>query len=967
MLTTLYVTTAADNGNNAAPTAGSLRAAILQADAQPAGTFTTIDFKIGTGPQVIHPPVGLPEITRPVIIDGTTQPGYAGKPIVDIDGLQAGAGANGLDVETTASGTSAAPGLIRGLEITDFNGGAVSVQASYFNLNTDYIGAVVIGTGTYVESNGVFGVQLFNGASHDTIANSTVAATSRGSGVVITGSGTSYDTLSGDFIGTDPLGKFSVDVNGLSLGNSGSGVQISGGAAHNTISTSVISNNGQQGVYITDAGTSFNALTGDFVGTDMTGGYALPNHAHGVLITSYASQNTLGGTSTSARDVISGNALNGVALSVGDSLNTVLGDYIGVNAAGTAALPNGASGVFFSGSSSDTVGGSSAGARNVISGNSGYGVWIAGSTRITVDGDYIGTDSTGANRVPNNYGVVVNSGSTNNTIGGTSSGYRDVISGNATWGVYISDSGTKGNVVEGDYIGTNAAGTGALPNGYNGLDIVYGATYNTVGGTTAGARDVISGNSYEGVLLGFSSTSYNVVEGDYIGTDYTGTKALANGQDGVQIIGGASGNTLGGTTAAARDVISGNAQHGVLITDSGTSGNVVEDDFIGTDYTGARSVPNATGLTIINGATANYVSGSSATLHNVISGNSWDGVQIYGSGTSNNVVTDDFIGLNAAGTGALGNPASGVYIAGGATGNTVGGTTALARNVISANGVFGVLLSDSGTSGNLVAGNFVGTDATGKLPVPNGDDGVAIRGTASNNTIGGPNPSYRNIISGNARYGVNVTDPGTTGNTVQYNFVGTDVTGEAPVSNGQDGVVVQNGASYTYVYNDLISANGFAGVLVTGTSTNNNFLTSNWIGLDATGLKAVKQVGQAFSNATGVVISGAYNTSVGSNFISGNTTGVYVGAGATSNWIVYDNIGTGADGVTNVGNLQDGVILDGVTNNLVGYSLLVYNGDVGILGENGSTPDNNSLVSDTFTITVNGITYGNKNGATDFD
>jgi titin len=966
MLSTLYVTTAADNGSNTAPTSGSLRAAILQADAQPAGTLTTIDFKIGTGPVAIRPPAGLPEITNPVVIDGTTQPGYTGKPIVDIDGGQAGAGANGFDVEKTTSGTATLPGAIKGLEITDFGGGAVSIQATYFNLNTDYIGLVVIGTGNYVESNGVFGVQLFNGASHDSITNSTVAATS-GNGVVIAGSGTSYDTLNGDFIGTDPNGKFSVDVNGVALGNSGSGVQIYGGATHNTITASVISNNGQQGAYISDAGTSFNLLTGDFIGTDKTGGYALPNHAHGVLITSYASQNTLGGTSLAARNVISGNAYNGVAFS-NDILNTVLGDYIGVNAAGTAALPNGAHGVFFSGSSSDTIGGTGPGTRDVISGNSEYGVYItSGSTKITADGDYIGTDYTGANRVPNNYGLVIDGGSTNNTIGGTSASYRDVISGNATWGVYISGAGTKGNVVEGDYIGTDYTGTKAVPNGYNGLDIVFGANSNTVGGTTAGARNVISGNSYEGVLLGFSGTALNVVEGDYIGTDYTGTKPLANGQDGVQIIGGAAYNTVGGTTAAARNVISGNAQHGVYITDSGTSYNVVEDDYIGTDYTGASPVPNATGLTIISGATSNYVSGSSTSLQNVISGNTQDGIQLYGSGTSYNVVTDNFIGTNAAGTGHLGNGASGIYIAGGANSNTVGGTAAPARNVISANGVYGVCISDSGTASNLVAGNFIGTDFTGKFSLGNGNDGVVIRGTASNNTVGGSTASYRNIISGNVRYGVNVTDPGTTGNTVQYNYIGTDVTGENPVPNGSDGVVVQYGASYTYVYNDLISANGFAGVLVTGSNTNNNFLTSDWIGLDATGLKAVKQSGQAFSNQTGVVISGAYNTSVGSNYISGNTTGVYIGAGATSNWIVYDNIGTGTDGRTNVGNLQDGVILDGVTNNLVGYSLLVYNGDVGILGENGSTPDNNSLASDTFTITVNGVTYGNKNGATDFD
>ena len=95
-------------------------------------------------------------------------------------------------------------------------------------------------------------------------------------------------------------------------------------------------------------------------------------------------------------------------------------------------------------------------------------------------------------------------------------------------------------MVEGDYIGTTAAGTAALPNRINGVDILSGATFNTVGGTTAGTLDLISGNAYNGVVLGYAGTSYNVVEGDYIGTDLTGAKALANGLDGVDLIGGAS-------------------------------------------------------------------------------------------------------------------------------------------------------------------------------------------------------------------------------------------------------------------------------------------------------------------------------------------------------------------------------------------------------------------------------------------
>jgi hypothetical protein len=95
--------------------------------------------------------------------------------------------------------------------------------------------------------------------------------------------------------------------------------------------------------------------------------------------------------------------------------------------------------------------------------------------------------------------------------------------------------------------------------------------------------------------------------------------------------------------------------------------------------------------------------------------------------------------------------------------------------------------------------------------------------------------------------------------------------------------------------------------------------------------------------------------------------GVELDFGATSNWVVYDKIGTDVSGLNHVGNTNDGVLLNGVSNNLIGYDTIVYNGDVGILGENGSTPDNNSLVSDTFSVTVNGTTFRNSKGDMDFD
>ncbi len=777
----------------------------------------------------------------------------------------------------------------------------MSVQASYWNFAGDEVGLTVVSKFITAEPNGSFGLFFYNGANHDQVTGSTVSATRGGPGVLL--AGVSNDTLSGDFIGTDPAGKFSVDAYGNSLGNFGGGVQIYSGSNHDTVTKSVVSNNGTDGVIISDTGTSNNSLTGDFIGTDATGGYALPNQAHGVLITNHASSNTVGGTTSSAADVISGNSYNGVAFSSGDSNNQVLGDFIGTDKTGTFAIPNGANGVFFSGSAGDTVGGTTS--HDVISGNAGYGVWItSGSTKIHVLGDFIGTDLTGTKALPNLSGVWVDAGSTTNTIGGTATGARDVISGNAQWGVYIGGLGTNHNLVEGDYIGTDRTGTKAVPNGYNGLDIVYGAVGNTVGGTTSGARNVISGNAFEGVLLGFAGTTANLVEGNYIGVDVTGTKAVPNGQDGVQIIGGATGNTIGGATAGTLNVISGNASRGILITDAGTSANLVEGDFIGTDVTGTVAVPNHIGVAIVSGATNNTLGGTTAAARDVISGNGWDGVELIGSGTTGNVVEGDYIGVNVSG-----------------------------------------------------------------VSLGNGGSGVAIMGGASSNSIGSNSPTDRDIISGNAYDGVYISDSGTNGNTVEYAFIGLDPTGELARGNGRNGVTVQAGAQGNNVVYTVISANVNDGVFVDGSTTTATSVNFDWIGLDAAGAKAVFQSGGVgYSNYWGVVFAdGANYDSASSDVISGNYIGVQLNNGATGDFINNDKIGTDVNGTGNVGNVVDGIDLVGVVNNEMENDLIVYNGNVGIQGLYGSNTQNNFIVNDVFTVTVNGVVYGNKNGPMDFD
>ena len=171
---------------------------------------------------------------------------------------------------------------------------------------------------------------------------------------------------------------------------------------------------------------------------------------------------------------------------------------------------------------------------NVIRTNTvGVKILDSATTANTVAGNLIGTDQHGVYDKGNtNHGIRINNSPTN-TVGGTTAGARNVISGNDINGVHILGATATGNLVRGNYIGTNAAGTAAIANGTNGVSIAAGATGNTVGGTTAGERNVISGNSLSGVRVEDATTTGNTIAGNYIGTNAAGTAAIANGGDGL--------------------------------------------------------------------------------------------------------------------------------------------------------------------------------------------------------------------------------------------------------------------------------------------------------------------------------------------------------------------------------------------------------------------------------------------------
>ncbi|MCA9145020.1 MAG: DUF4347 domain-containing protein, partial [Planctomycetales bacterium] len=377
---------------------------------------------------------------------------------------------------------------------------------------------------------------------------------------------------------------------------------------------------------------------------------------------------------------------------------------------------------------------------------------------------------------------------------------NNLISGNLGEGIWLNQSVApgSGNIVQGNLIGTLVNGAGDLGNGLNGIRIESAG--NTIGGTGVGQGNTISGNDNNGILLTGINASGNVLLGNKIGVSSSGAVGIRNTFSGVVIENGARLNVIGDSTdAAGKNVISGNTQFGVVIRGTGTQGNTLYGNHIGVDLVGASNIGNLLGgVKIESGATNNYIGRLTSSTHNIISGNTGSGVTIRDSGTNGNLVAGNYIGVSANGSGLLSNTDDGVTIFAGAQNNTIGGTTVNARNVISGNGDEGISIYDASTNGNLVQGNYIGVDAAGTSALGNGDKGISIFNGASNNAIGGGATGASNVIASNVGDGIYIANSGTTGTVIEGNLIGTNSIG-SNLGNAGAGIRVVNGASSTTI------------------------------------------------------------------------------------------------------------------------------------------------------------------------
>lgn len=500
------------NDNNHGP--GSLRDAILNANANDGKD--TITFNIpGAGVKVISLTTALPEITDPVVIDGTTQPGYAGSPLIELDGTLT-AGASGLVIKQGGS-------TVKGLVIGNFSSGNGIWLNNCSNnvIQGNYIGVDAAGTTAQPNTTGIL---LFSSSNNlmggTTAAARNVISGNSSSGIVIGGTG---NTIQGNFIGTNAAGTAPLNnaFDGILISGSTAADNLIGGAAPGA--GNLISGNGR-GISTTGTGT---IIQGNLIGTDITGTKRVIN---GTGVIANGTNILIGGLTSAARNVISGNDGNAVELNGNGS--KLQGNYIGTDITGTLALENGA-GVIAGGNA--VIGGTSPGARNVITGSNFVNVLVGFNSVATIQGNYIGTDATGTHALSGN-AIGISVQEKNHLIGGTTPGAGNVISGNRV-GIQFNSASTIGpqeNIVQGNLIGLNALGTGPLPNTFEGIAI-SDSTGNIIGGTQSGAANKIAFNGGAGIAVFFGSR--NAIRGNSM---------FSNGGLGIDLFG--DGVTVNDTT-----------------------------------------------------------------------------------------------------------------------------------------------------------------------------------------------------------------------------------------------------------------------------------------------------------------------------------------------------------------------------------------------------------------------------------
>ena len=478
----------------------SLREAIHKANTYDSGTLVRIHFNIGGGGlQTIRPlsPYGL--IGAKVFIDGTTQPGFSGTPIIELDGTDAGFG-DGFTLIGFGS-------TVKGFVINRFSQSGIDVMGQDITIQGNYIGTDAAGSAAM--GNAMWGITL--------------------------GCNTGQNTPAGTVVG----------------GNS-------------PAQRNVISANAGGGIFFVGQdcfGEGRVTIQGNYIGLNAAGTAALGNHGPGIEL-GRSTYNLIGGEVPGDGNVISGNDGDGIVLNNGGDHTTIIGNRIGTDAAGGQAVGNAKNGIQFDAGVEVAIGGNFAGAGNLISGNGLAGIFSAdGSSKVL--GNRIGTNRDGTAALGNQVGIRVRGCGAGMMIGGPDQ-MHNTISGNLAEGILLINTGggecSDGAEVVGNYIGTNSAGTAAIGN----LTGIHVMTDHVLIGGAEAYGNLISGNLTSGIII---EADHAYVQGNRIGTDLGGNAPLGNGEFGLLVKGDADDNWLAENTIAYNGTI------GAAVLLDGAAGN----------------------------------------------------------------------------------------------------------------------------------------------------------------------------------------------------------------------------------------------------------------------------------------------------------------------------------------------------------------------------------------------------------
>jgi hypothetical protein len=919
------------NLNNAG--AGSLRQAILDADANTGADVISFSvagtIRLTTG--------ALPVIAGNVDIDGTTAPGFAGAPVIEVDyhglgGLRFNSGAAGSALRSLALVNAAGSG------VTVNGGGNMRILGNFIGLDLD---------GTTVAANRGDGLEL-NASSGNTIGGATgqdrnIISGNHGNGISITGS--AHNQIVGNFIGTDVTGT-------LERGNAGNGILVTAGSAANIIGRpqgNVISGNNANGVLVNGKAT-LTSVSGNLIGLTASGTAALGNRLDGVKVqnagnnligqsdpataATYYNSDNVSTQPVSAWQGIRGSDSSGQYLMVGTSnANGLLfdGTMSGVGTSYSVNYPNAATTSVY-------------GPDNLVGGNVGlvgtYKNSDAATAAVKVNG-FVFEGTTADLAQSGDYKTIDYPGAefkfVHSTMGGLAVGNYDSALDHGSYSLplgpghaYIYD------IAQSTFL-TDIAFPGSKSNTAYGIWYNGGTSYTICGGYSLDPVNNLDNQDRpigQGYLVDYDSAagtfshwaSFDYPTGTNFVTHFEGISSVANGvytlnADSVQS--GSANPAQGSWVTVSRNA-------------DGSFGNA---QWVNLNYPGLDPATNITssnsvygnqvvGLVIGPGGTMSFQ--ATVTVGNVISANGGNGIGLYAA--NNNQVAMNCIGTDVTGTIDLGNAGNGVLVTDAANGNLIGGQATGGNdptgsvfvrppqgNLISGNSANGVLISNGATQTTL-SGNFIGTAASGNAALGNNLDGVAIVNANGNALIGctlTTNPFvFYNVISGNGGNGLRITNSNNT--KVQGNFFGLGADNRTAVANHQNGVVVGGSSANTLMggpipLGNVDAANLQNGILVQDFAS--GFVSYNtFCGLAA--FQTYPNLGNGWDGMK--ITSTGANILIRTNVVTENgNDGIEIAGAAQGVRVAGNIIGLDTQGNAAMGNKNNGVEVGGNAHDIV--------------------------------------------------